>query len=100
MESWPNLHTVVFAPQQFHDSVFDDVLPMLLQLPLLRHLTINNSCCGERHVPVLSQLRDLVSLTIYSPPRAVLHILPELLEKLKPGLKRFHLLVCKDARNP
>ena len=93
MESWPNLHTVIFAPSQYHENVFDNVLPLLLQLSNLRNLTINTSCYNENHIPTLSQLRNLESLTIHSPSRAVLYLLPSLLESLQPTLKTLQLMV-------
>ena len=94
MECWPHLHTVVFAPRQSHEHVFNETLPLLLHLPFLRHLTINSAGGLESHVPILAQLRHLETLTIHSPSRAVLHILPELLGHLMPGLKALHLMVC------
>ena len=97
MESWPKLHTVIFSPTQYHKNVFDNVLPLLLQLSNLRNLTINTSCCNENHIPTLSQLRNLESLTIHSPSRAVLYLLPNLLENLQPALKTLQLMVCMYA---
>ena len=93
IQCWPNIQTVVLAPSQFHENVFTDVLPLLLELSALRHLTVNTSCTNESHAPLLAQLRNLESLTIQSPSRAVLQLLPEWLEALSPTLRRFHLMV-------
>ena len=93
VECWTNLQSVTFAPRQFHSDTFNDTLPLLLSLPCLQHLSVNPSCTGDSHVAVLTQLRNLQSLTIQSPTRAVLQILPDWLQVLKPTLRTFHLMV-------
>ena len=90
---WPNLRSVTFAPRQYHDDTLNDTLPLLLSLPLLRCLSVNPSCTGDSHAATLAQLRNLQSLTIQSPTRAVLQILPDWLRELKTTLRTFRLTV-------
>ncbi|KAI0742435.1 hypothetical protein C8Q80DRAFT_1188375 [Daedaleopsis nitida] len=91
IESWPNIQTLVLAPKQYHESIFTEILPMLLNFPVLRDLTVNASCTNEDQAPILAQLRDLESLTIVSPSRAILQRLPEWLVELRPTLRKLHL---------
>ncbi|KAI1795387.1 hypothetical protein LXA43DRAFT_882089 [Ganoderma leucocontextum] len=91
VECWTNLQSVTFAPRKYHTDTFNDTLPLLLSLPFLQHLTLNPSCMGEAHVATVPQLRNLQSLTIQSPTRAVLQILPDWLRGLRPTLRSFHL---------
>ncbi len=93
VECWTNLRSVTFAPQQYHDDTFNSTLLLLLSLPRLQHLSVNPSCSGDGHVATLTQLRNLQSLTIQSPTRAVLQILPDWLRELKPTLRTLHLTV-------
>ncbi|EIW56873.1 uncharacterized protein TRAVEDRAFT_127248 [Trametes versicolor FP-101664 SS1] len=91
VESWPNLNTLVFAPKKHHDALFTEVLPLLPHLSCLRNFTVNVSCADEKHVPALVQLRNLESLTIQSPTRALLQSLPQWLEELQSTLRNFRL---------
>lgn len=93
IECWTNLHTVVFAPKLHHDGLFTDVLPLLARLERLRSLTVNVSCADEKHAHVLVQLRNLESLTIQSPTRAILQLLPQWLAELQKTLRDFRLTV-------
>lgn len=93
VESCPNLNTLVFAPKKHHEALFTSVLPLLPQLGCLRSLTVNVSCADEKHVPALVQLRNLESLTIQSPTRALLQSLPQWLEELQSTLRDFRLTV-------
>lgn len=97
VESWPNLNTLVFAPKKHHDALFTEVLPLLPHLSCLRNLTVNVSCADEKHVPALVQLRNLESLTIQSPTRALLQSLPQWLEELQSTLRNFRLTVSPSS---
>lgn len=99
IESWPHLNTLVFAPKKHHDALFTEVLPLLPQLGCLRSLTVNVSCADEKHVPELVQLRDLRSLTIQSPTRALLQSLPQWLEELQSTLRDLRLMVSLSIFN-
>ncbi|KAH9886922.1 hypothetical protein C8Q73DRAFT_748707 [Cubamyces lactineus] len=91
IECWPNLHTVVLAPRQYHESVFAEILPLLPRLALLRSITVNAACCDEKHAPLLVELRDLEVLTIESPTRAILQRLPDWLGELSRSLRVLRL---------
>ncbi|KAH9916577.1 uncharacterized protein BXZ73DRAFT_92472 [Epithele typhae] len=91
VECWPNLRTVVFTPRTQQDHLFDDALPLLLQLPYLESFTCDPACGSELNAQTLSQLRNLKSLTIETPKRVILQLLPELLRDLKPTLRTLSL---------
>ncbi|KAI0632678.1 hypothetical protein C8Q77DRAFT_1058376 [Trametes polyzona] len=91
LECWVNLHTVVFAPRQYHEDLFTDILPLLPRLQRLRSISVNPSCADEKHAAALVQLRRLESLTIHSPTRAILQFLPDWLKELEPTLREFRL---------
>ncbi|RPD58526.1 hypothetical protein L226DRAFT_489951 [Lentinus tigrinus ALCF2SS1-7] len=91
VECWPNLQTVVFSPAQYHETTFTDTLPLLLRLSALRDLAVNGACASDTLAPVLVQLRGLESLTIQSPGRAILQLLPGWLAELRPTLRKLHL---------
>ncbi|KAI0334304.1 hypothetical protein GY45DRAFT_1431831, partial [Cubamyces sp. BRFM 1775] len=62
IECWPNLQIVVFAPRQYHEGLFAEVIPLLPQLVFLRSIRVNAACSGENHAPLLVKLRNLESL--------------------------------------
>ncbi|KAI0776615.1 hypothetical protein BD413DRAFT_602174 [Trametes elegans] len=91
IECWKNINSVIFTPRRFCEDVLTDSLSLLSTLSCLRHLTINTSCTGEKQVQHVVQLRDLESLTIESPTRAVLQVLPDWLGELQSSLRAFRL---------
>ncbi|KAI8992763.1 hypothetical protein BD414DRAFT_482144 [Trametes punicea] len=91
VECWPVLNVVTLSPKTYHESVFTDVLPLLGRLSFLRSLTVNAACTDEQHTPTLVQIRQLESLTIESPTRAILQRLPDWLAELQKTLRTFRL---------
>ncbi|OJT11096.1 hypothetical protein TRAPUB_12380 [Trametes pubescens] len=63
-------------------------------------IEVNVSCADEKHVPALVQLRNLESLTIQSPTRALLQSLPQWLGELQNALRDFRLTQMRPSINP
>ncbi|OSD03857.1 hypothetical protein PYCCODRAFT_1365235 [Trametes coccinea BRFM310] len=91
VECWRHLQIVVFAPKQYPDHLFADILPLLSRLPLLRSIAVNGACADEQLSNSLVQILQLESLTIESPTRAILQRLPEWLERLVGTLRSLRL---------
>ncbi|KAI0640962.1 hypothetical protein C8Q79DRAFT_1004016 [Trametes meyenii] len=91
VECWPNLQALVFSPQMYHESLFNDTLPLLPRLTLLKSLSVNTACTNESHVDVLVQVRGLEILTIQSPTRAILQLLPDWIGQLQNTLRILRL---------
>ncbi|KAI0669045.1 hypothetical protein C8Q78DRAFT_1044339 [Trametes maxima] len=91
VECWPNLQTLVFAPQMYHENLFNDTLLLLPNLALLNSLSVNSACTREGYADLLVQIRGLESLTIQSPTRAILQLLPEWLGRLQSTLRTLRL---------
>lgn len=90
---WNNLHTVVFAPLQYHDELFSTVTPFLQGCHSLHCLVLNASCTQEAQIAGLIEIQKLEDLTILNPTRAILQRLPQWLRGLSDTLEEFHLKV-------
>ncbi|KAH9856164.1 hypothetical protein C2E23DRAFT_882278 [Lenzites betulinus] len=91
IKSWPNLQTIVLDPTSYHPSLFTEILPLLPQLQFLRSLHVNAYGIDQALAPKLTELRNLNSLTLHSPSRALLDLLPRWLGKLQDTLREFKL---------
>lgn len=61
--------------------------------PHLRELVVNTSCTNENNAPILTQITGLSKLSIHSPTRAILDLLPDWLRRLSDSLTELHLTV-------
>jgi len=62
--------------------------------PYLQEIAVNASCTNENNAPILAQISGLSKLSIYSPTRAILDLLPGWLRRLSDSLRELHLKVC------
>ena len=88
-----NLVSIRFIPKTYHEKLFQDSIPLLFNLKALTDLSVNASCSGDLYAPQLVELDGLRKLTLYSPGRAMLELLPTWLERLQRTLKELHLRV-------
>lgn len=88
-----NLRTAAFAPATYHVELFTAPLGVLLNSRALTVLTANAACADDAHAPQLVQLGGLRALTLVSPGRAVLELLPDWLARLAGTLEELHLKV-------
>ncbi|KAF5347298.1 hypothetical protein D9756_009891 [Leucocoprinus leucothites] len=63
------------------------------QSPNLRELVVNTSCTDGNNAPILTQITGLSELSIHSPTRAILDLLPDWLRRLSDSLIELHLKV-------
>lgn len=102
-----NLRTSILTPATF-EGIFTGILKQLTERsdkridngshvpstpPPLRELVVNPSCTDAVRAPILYQLTGLSKLTILSPTRAVLELLPDWLRRLSDTLTELHLRV-------
>ena len=93
LRAFGNLRTVVFTPVTYYAELFTAPLGVLLNSRALTELTVNSACAGDVHAPQLVQLGGLRALTLVSPGRAVLELLPDWLARLVSTLEELHLKV-------
>jgi len=106
----------IFMAITFHPNTFTRILQHLVTLntqisfnpsseaslcriarhgpPYLQELAVNASCTNENNAPILAQISGLSKLSIYSPTRAILDLLPGWLRRLSDSLTELHLKVC------
>lgn len=104
-----NLRVAIFMAVAFHPNTFTGTLQRLVSLnthpssetspcrsgtPYLQELTVNACCTNENNAPILAQISGLSRLSIHSPTRAILDLLPGWLRRLSDTLKELHLKVC------
>lgn len=116
IKAFRNLRVAIFMAIAFHPNTFTRILQSLVTLntqislnsssetspcrlarhglPYLRELAVNASCTNENNAPILAQISGLSKLSIYSPTRAILDLLPGWLRRLSDSLKELHLKVC------
>ncbi len=93
LRAFGNLRTVVFTPVTYYAELFTAPLGVLLNSNALTELTVTAACAGDTHAPPLVQLGGLRSLTLVSPGRAILELLPNWLARLVGTLEELHLKV-------
>lgn len=103
----------IFTAMPFHPNTFTRILWHLVTLntqissnhssetphcrvtshdtPNLQELAVNASCTDEINAPILAQISGLSILSIYSPTRAILDLLPDWLRRLSDSLTELHL---------
>ncbi|KAF8904781.1 hypothetical protein CPB84DRAFT_1677109 [Gymnopilus junonius] len=87
-----NLVSIRFTPKTYHDNLFQDSgIPALLNLKNLTELSVNTSCTDGAHAPKLVEIVGLRKLTLYSPGRTILELLPAWIERLCKSLVELHL---------
>ncbi|OCH86234.1 hypothetical protein OBBRIDRAFT_855495 [Obba rivulosa] len=91
VRAYHNLHTIVFAPKQYDENLFTDIIPLLHSCASLQDLTVGPACTNALCTPALVQIENLERLAIQSPTRAILQRLPEWLGRLSSTLRVFHL---------
>jgi hypothetical protein len=84
---------VQFTPQTYHEDLFQQSLITLRDLRSLTAIAVNASCTDDAKVPVLVELCGLKKLTLESPSRAILQLLPDWLRRLSGTLQELHLTV-------
>jgi len=95
-----NLGSVRFTPVTYHEELFTHSLPNLQQSQSLTVVVVNASCTDEANAPILVQLGGLKKLTLLSPGRAVLQLLPDWLARLSRTLTELHLMVRSFNPSP
>lgn len=115
IKAFRNLRVAIFMAIAFHPNTFTRILQSLVTLntqislnsssetspcrlarhglPYLRELAVNASCTNENNAPILAQISGLSKLSIYSPTRAILDLLPGWLRRLSDSLRELHLKV-------
>ncbi|KAF9444948.1 hypothetical protein P691DRAFT_735742 [Macrolepiota fuliginosa MF-IS2] len=93
--TFENLRVAILTPATCHEDVFTPSLQHFASLapihPHLRELEVNTSCTSEERAPTLVRIAGLSKLSIHSPTRAILELLPEWLRKLSDSLTELHL---------
>lgn len=115
IKAFRNLRVAIFTAMPFHPNTFTRILWHLVTLntqissnhssetphcrvishdtPNLQELAVNASCTDEINAPILAQISGLSILSIYSPTRAILDLLPDWLRRLSDSLTELHLKV-------
>ncbi|KAH8093137.1 hypothetical protein BXZ70DRAFT_441460 [Cristinia sonorae] len=91
VQLWSNLSLVTLAPKQAPKELTDVVLPAMSSYSL-RSLTISSACFSEEALRLLLHFKRLEELTIISPGRGMLQVLPEWLPYLSATLTMFRLM--------
>ncbi|KAK7694427.1 hypothetical protein QCA50_001613 [Cerrena zonata] len=91
LREWTNLRSFALTPYRYPQELILTTFETLPQCLSLRDLTVNASCCSEEAVPLLVRICSLENLTIESPGRAILNLMPEWLNRLSSTLTGFHL---------
>ena len=99
IKSFTNLRSVQFTPQTYHEDLFRESLIALRDLRSLTEITVNASCTDEAKASVLAELYGLKKLTLDSPSRAILQLLPDWLRRLSGTLQELHLKVNCSPRS-
>lgn len=99
LRKFTSIRCVKFVPATFHEDVFIDSLKLLPNFgSSLRELVLNPSCTSdEEKVSLLTDIKGLYRLALYSPGRAVLQTLPDWLKRNADTLTELHLLVRLDS---
>ena len=87
MECWPNIQSATLTPRKYGEGTLGDTLSLLCSRSSLRHLTIKAPVLTEEDVTVIARMRNLQSLSIEWPSRAILQVLPEWLDSLQGTLR-------------
>lgn len=95
IKSFINLRRVQFTPQTYHEDLFQESLIALRDLRALTEIAVNESCTDDAKAPVLVELCGLKKLTLNSPSRAILQLLPDWLRRLSGTLQELHLTVSR-----
>lgn len=108
--NFENLRVAILTPTTFDEGVFTNVLKFFASSPSpdiststhapsphaprnLQELIVNTSCTDEERAPLLTQVTGLSKLSIHSPTRAILELLPDWLRRLSDSLTELHLKV-------
>ncbi|KAF8968746.1 hypothetical protein BDZ97DRAFT_1797828 [Flammula alnicola] len=91
IKTFVNLGSVRFVPKTYHEELFVNTLPALLDLHSLTELIVNASCSDDARAPLLVKLGGLRKLTLFNPGRAILQLLPDWLGRLSRTLVQLHL---------
>ena len=95
IEAWPNVQTVALNFYHSHERILSAILTTLLNLSSLRHLIIDGVVVNEQHASILAKLGRLEAAQIYSPSKALVHVLPQWLGRSRsPAMRQLHLTVC------
>ena len=88
-----NLRSIHLVPMTYHEELFMSTLPILVDMNALNEVKVNASCFDEPRAPNLVKLGNLRKLTLISPGRAILQLLPDWLNRLSGTLVELHLRV-------
>jgi hypothetical protein len=88
-----NLRSIQFGPVTYHHELFVPSLSILAETNALTEVEVNLSCSDEARAPMLVKLRKLRKLSLISPGRAILQLLPDWLSSLSDTLVELHLRV-------
>jgi len=98
IKSFINLRSVQFTPLTYHEDLFEESLIALCDLRSLTEIAMNASCTDDAKAPALVELCGLRKITLYSPGRAILQLLPDWLRRLSGTLQELHLQVSHRPR--
>ena len=87
-----NLRSIQFVPMTYHEELFVPSLSVLIEMNTLNTVEVNASCFDAR-APKLVQIGNLRKLSLISPGRAILQLLPDWLSRLSETLVELHLRV-------
>jgi hypothetical protein len=88
-----NLRSIQFGPVTYHHELFVQSLSILAETNALTEVEVNQSCSDEARAPMLVKLRKLRKLSLISPGRAILQLLPDWLSSISETLVELHLRV-------
>ena len=97
MECWPNIQSATFTPRHNGEGTLGATLSLLCSRSSLRYLTVKALALTEEDVAVIARTRDLQSLSIEWPSRAILQVLPEWLASLQGTLRTFRFTASTIA---
>ncbi|RDB17499.1 hypothetical protein Hypma_000999 [Hypsizygus marmoreus] len=86
-----NLSNVTLCPTTYHEHLFLASLEALQDCAHLCELAVNPSCMNDVTTPALSSLTGLRRLTLSSPGRTILNVLPDWLSRISRSLVGLHL---------
>lgn len=114
--AFENLRVAILIPGPYFEDTFTPILKYLFSSsdtpspspnddspeapsprhtpPTLRELAVNFNCTCEENAPLLTKVTGLSKLSISSPTRAILDLLPDWLRRLSDSLTEFYLKVC------
>ncbi|KAF8149464.1 hypothetical protein B0H34DRAFT_802453 [Crassisporium funariophilum] len=91
IKAFVNIGSVTMTPLTFHEDLFLDCLSAMRDWRCLTEVVVNESCMTDGKAAALVGISGLRKVTLISPGRAILNLLPDWLGRLSSTLVELHL---------